>query len=93
MPALTHVLIVHRSDNQQVIHVSGHPDREAATKKADAVGATLYYGKGAGAEPTALVEKVKLSEDEAEEFERKRFELRTLIQKMWEENKEGKPPS
>ena len=39
MLALTHVLIVHRSDNQQVIHVSGHPDREAATKKADAVGA------------------------------------------------------
>ena len=40
--------------------------------------------------PTALVEKVKLSEDEAKEFERKRFELRSLIQKMWEENKGGK---
>ena len=40
--------------------------------------------------PTALVEKVKLSEEEADEFERKRFELRSLIQKMWEENKEGK---
>ena len=37
--------------------------------------------------PAALVEKVKLSEEEADEFERKRYELRSLIQKMWEENK------
>ena len=40
--------------------------------------------------PAALVEKVRLSEEEADEFERKRYELRTLIQKMWEENKGGR---
>lgn len=43
-----------------------------------------------GPEPIALVEKVRLSEGEALEFERKRNELRSLIQKMWEENKGGK---
>jgi len=37
----------------------------------------------------AFVEKVKLSKDEEDEFERKRDELRSLIRKMWEENKGG----
>jgi hypothetical protein len=37
MLALTHVLIVHRTDNQQVVHVSGHPDLKKASEKADAI--------------------------------------------------------
>ena len=37
----------------------------------------------------AFVEKVKLSKDEEDEFERKRDELRSLIRKMWEESKGG----
>jgi chromosome segregation ATPase len=39
----------------------------------------------------AFVEKVRLSQDEEEEFDRKREELRSLIHKMWEESKS--PPS
>jgi len=39
--------------------------------------------------PAAFVEKVKLSEEEENEFERKRQELRSLIRKMWEEGKGG----
>ena len=35
----------------------------------------------------AFVEKVRLSQDEENDFERKRDELRTLIRKMWEESK------
>jgi len=37
----------------------------------------------------AFVEKVKLSQEEEGEFERKRDELRSLIRKMWEESKGG----
>ena len=39
--------------------------------------------------PAAFVEKVRLSEAEEGEFERKREELRSLIRKMWEEGKGG----
>ena len=39
--------------------------------------------------PAAFVEKVKLSQEEEGEFERKREELRSLIRKMWEEGKGG----
>ena len=39
--------------------------------------------------PAAFVEKVRLSEEEEGEFERKREELRSLIRKMWEEGKGG----
>ena len=42
-----------------------------------------------GAAP-ALVEKVKLSQKDEAEFERKRDELRSLIRKMWEEGKGGR---
>jgi len=38
----------------------------------------------------ALVEKVKLSQKDEAEFERKRDELRSLIRKMWEEGKGGR---
>jgi len=38
----------------------------------------------------ALVERVKLSQGDEAEFERKRDELRSLIRKMWEEGKGGK---
>lgn len=41
----------------------------------------------------AFVEKIKLSQDEEGEFERKREELRSLIHKMWEESKGGPSPS
>ncbi len=37
----------------------------------------------------ALVERVRLSQAEEDEFERKREELRSLISKMWEESKGG----
>jgi len=42
-----------------------------------------------GAAPE-LVEKVKLSQKDEAEFERKRDELRSLIRKMWEEGKGGR---
>jgi len=38
----------------------------------------------------ALVERVKLSQKDEAEFERKRDELRSLIRKMWEEGKGGR---
>ena len=44
---------------------------------------------GDGATP-ALVERVKLSQKDEAEFERKRDELRSLIRKMWEEGKGGR---
>ena len=50
-------------------------------------------GAAAGAEETAapaLVERVKLSQKDEAEFERKRDELRSLIRKMWEEGKGGR---
>ena len=50
-------------------------------------------GEAAGAEETAapaLVERVKLSQKDEAEFERKRDELRSLIRKMWEEGKGGR---
>jgi hypothetical protein len=37
-----------------------------------------------------LVEKVRLSQGEEAEFEKKRDELRSLIRKMWEEGKGNK---
>lgn len=40
-------------------------------------------------EHTALVEKIKISQDDEAAFERKREELRALIRKMWEENRGG----
>jgi hypothetical protein len=36
------------------------------------------------------VERVKLSQKDKAEFERKRDELRSLIRKMWEEGKGGR---
>ena len=36
--------------------------------------------------PPDLVQRIKLSTAEEEEFERKREELRGLIRKMWEED-------
>ena len=41
----------------------------------------------------SFVEKVKLSQEEEGEFERKRDELRSLIHRMWEESKGGPSPS
>lgn len=41
----------------------------------------------------AFVEKIRLSQDEEGEFERKREELRSLIHRMWEESKGGPSPS
>ncbi|MFA5929429.1 MAG: hypothetical protein WC861_00950 [Candidatus Micrarchaeia archaeon] len=46
-------------------------------------------GAGEDAAP-ALVERVKLSQKDEAEFERKRDELRSLIRKMWEEGKGGR---
>jgi chromosome segregation ATPase len=43
-----------------------------------------------GASSPALVERVKLSQGEEAEFERKRDELRSLIRKMWEESKDSR---
>ena len=40
-------------------------------------------------ESAAFVEKIRLSEAEEGEFERKREELRSLIHKMWEDSKGG----
>ncbi|MFA6214642.1 MAG: hypothetical protein WC717_05195, partial [Candidatus Micrarchaeia archaeon] len=42
------------------------------------------------AAPPALVERVKLSQKDEADFERKRDELRSLIRKMWEEGKGGR---
>jgi len=38
-----------------------------------------------------FVERIKLSQEEEGEFERKREELRSLIRRMWEENKSDSP--
>ena len=46
-------------------------------------------GAEEGAAP-ALVERVKLSQKDEAEFERKRDELRSLIRKMWEDGKGGR---
>ncbi|MCX8174944.1 MAG: hypothetical protein N3E51_01950 [Candidatus Micrarchaeota archaeon] len=40
-----------------------------------------------GGEAGTFVERIKLSAEEEEEFERKRDELRALIRRMWEESK------
>jgi chromosome segregation ATPase len=59
---------------------------------APAAKARAEAGKKEEGHPVAFVEKVKLSQEEEDEFERKRDELRSLIRKMWEESK-GTPPS
>ncbi|MCX6771512.1 MAG: hypothetical protein NTX79_05655 [Candidatus Micrarchaeota archaeon] len=62
----------------------------AQGKGADATpGAETSEGAGDGAAP-ALVERVKLSQKDEAEFERKRDELRSLIRKMWEDGKGGR---
>ncbi len=43
----------------------------------------------ADGESPSFVEKVKLSQEEENEFERKREELRSLIRRMWEDSKGG----
>ncbi|MCX8197880.1 MAG: hypothetical protein N3F07_01655 [Candidatus Micrarchaeota archaeon] len=43
----------------------------------------------APASPSNFIERIKLTKEEEEEFERKRDELRSLIRKMWEESKGG----
>jgi hypothetical protein len=47
-------------------------------------------GGAANVAAPALVERVKLSQKDEAEFERKRDELRSLIRKMWEEGKGGR---
>jgi len=49
----------------------------------------IEEAEGSPAAP-ALVERVKLSQKDEAEFERKRDELRSLIRKMWEEGKGGR---
>jgi chromosome segregation ATPase len=53
------------------------------------VGAPAGSAQAAEA-PPALVERVRLSQKDEAEFERKRDELRALIRKMWEEGKGGR---
>ena len=53
------------------------------------VGAAGSAAPEGGAAP-ALVERVKLSQKDEVEFEKKRDELRSLIRKMWEEGKGGR---
>ena len=49
---------------------------------------------GAVAQPaggeSGLVERIRISQDDEAEFEKKRSELRSLIRKMWEESKSGR---
>jgi chromosome segregation ATPase len=59
----------------------GAPQQGSATSRATGA------AKGEGA--PSFVEKVKLSQEEENEFERKREELRALIRRMWEEGKGG----
>ncbi|MCX8196762.1 MAG: hypothetical protein N3G80_00375 [Candidatus Micrarchaeota archaeon] len=59
-------------------------------QKAAAVAETIQPPAFGGAETETFIEKIKLSEKEQEEFERKREELRLLIRKMWAESKEGR---
>ncbi len=52
-------------------------------------GAGAKPGAGSEEEAVAFVDKIKLTEEEEGDFEQKRNELRSLIRKMWEENKGG----
>jgi chromosome segregation ATPase len=58
--------------------------------QAGAVGAPAGGAAQAAEAPPALVERVRLSQKDEAEFERKRDELRALIRKMWEEGKGGR---
>lgn len=49
--------------------------------------------EGGGRQEQAIVERVKLSQEEEGEFERKRDELRSLIRRMWEDTQGAAPPS
>lgn len=55
-----------------------------------AAGAPAGGAAQASEAPPALVERVRLSQKDEAEFERKRDELRALIRKMWEEGKGGR---
>jgi len=58
---------------------------------AQGIASTAAQGAMGGEEASpALVERVKLSQKDEAEFERKRDELRSLIRKMWEEGKGGR---
>jgi DNA repair exonuclease SbcCD ATPase subunit len=52
-------------------------------------GGTVGARSAAQDESVAFVEKVRLSQAEETEFERKREELRSLIHRMWEDSKAG----
>ncbi|MCX6769866.1 MAG: hypothetical protein NT051_04275, partial [Candidatus Micrarchaeota archaeon] len=46
-------------------------------------------GKPTDSTQNSLVERIKISQEDEAAFEQKRDELRSLIRKMWEENKSG----
>lgn len=72
---------------------------KALLKESEILGLTPVEGVSAGArkielgqqgkaeENAEFVERIKLTKEEEGEFERKRDELRSLIRRMWEENK------
>jgi chromosome segregation ATPase len=68
-----------KMESQAVATASKSGTQQVQQKKADE----------GGQESLAFVEKVRLSQGEEAEFERKREELRSLIHKMWEESKGG----
>ncbi|MFA6489975.1 MAG: hypothetical protein WCT52_04825 [Candidatus Micrarchaeia archaeon] len=67
----------------------GSQEEPAARGAPSAGGQGMPSGADSGDVSIEFVEKVKLSQEEENDFERKRDELRSLIRKMWEESKGG----
>ena len=71
----------------EILKMESQPD--ASGPRSIAVPSMGTGGTGDDTAP-ALVERVKLSQKDEAEFEKKRDELRSLIRKMWEEGKGGR---
>jgi len=73
----------------EILKMESQPGDGAQGSAASRGGTEAPEAEDEAAAP-ALVERVKLSQKDEAEFEKKRDELRSLIRKMWEEGKGGR---
>jgi chromosome segregation ATPase len=78
------------SKQAELLHFEANEAYSHASAPVQKVSIAIATGaEGSQEYPESFVEKINLTAEEAEDFERKREELRNLIRKMWEESKGG----
>jgi len=85
-------VLVKESEILKMEAQTGTPSQMAAASSSprSAAAPGMETAERAGNAAPALVERVKLSQRDEAEFEKKRDELRSLIRKMWEDGKGGR---